>query len=132
MSNRAVTSGDMTNGFVYAGEATENLVAFRGVIQAAAGGASYCDSGFPTGVTVQAAAIGERVSAKASGFCYLVLNGNSVTIAHNDPIKLTTNGIGVKAASDHDNAFCYLEDTTSVDADGVTAKVRLGRSSISA
>lgn len=125
MSDRGMTSKDLTEGFIFGGDATEALESFRAVDRTAAGGCEYADSGWPTGLTVQPAAIGDRVSAKRDGYVYMGLKGQAVNIAHGDPIKLTTDGFGVKAATDKDKVMATLEDTTTVTTDLVIALVHL-------
>lgn len=132
MSNRTLTSEDLTTGFVYAGPAGETLLPYRGIFTHTDGTAKYADSGYIVGVTVQGHVSGDPVSAKKRGRCLMELNAVSVGISPGDPIKLTTDGVGVKGATDKNTIVARFAEDTAIATDGYIGLVELEDFTLSA
>ena len=67
-----------------------------------AGTIAVATSGFPIGILANAPESGEMGSIKVNGIYVLTVDGSGTAISIGDPIKPTTGGKGIKAASNND------------------------------
>jgi len=75
-------------------------------------------SGF-AGICTDTAADNVQTGLKVYGIYRLAVNGNSVNIAAMDPLKPTTGGLGVKAATDKDKYSAIALEASTTDGDNI-------------
>lgn len=90
--------------------------------------AAQCESGFASGISQNEAAVasGGAVPIKVYGISLLNVNGLSVNIAAGDPIKPTTGGLGVKAATNKDKYSAIALGASTTDDDVILVLVERG------
>lgn len=87
---------------------------------------SVAESGFASGITVETALVGKRTAQKQYGSALLTVNAQSVNIAVGDPIKPTTGGIGVKAATNKDKYSAIAQGVSTTDGDVISVLIERG------
>lgn len=82
-------------------------------------------SGFG-GIVAETAADNKPTSLKMGGFFRLKVNGNSNNIAAGDPLKPTTGGLGIIAATDKDKFSAIACEAATADAMWITVYISHG------
>jgi hypothetical protein len=110
---------------IIAGQANGAVAEYTfGLIDAAADVAT-ATSGF-AGIIVETAADNKPTSLKMGGIFRLLVNGQSVNIAAGDPIKPTTAGYGVKAATTKDLFSAIALEAATTDATSIVVSIDHG------
>jgi hypothetical protein len=100
---------------IIGGRANSAVTEYTFAMIAANGDITTATSGF-AGIVVETAADNVLTSIKLDGIFRLKVNGNSVNIAAGDPLKPTTGGLGVKAATDKDQYSAIALEAATTDA----------------
>ena len=90
-----------------------------------AGAIATATSGF-CGICAETNASAGVSSIKMAGCFHLKVNGNSANIAASDPIKPTTGGLGVKAATNKDAYSAIALEASTTDADYILVRLETG------
>ena len=94
-----------------------NIVANGDITEATSG---FC------GIIVESGADNAPTSIKFSGIFRLKVNGNSTNIASGDPLKPTTGGLGVKAATNKDRYSAIALEAATTDATWIAVRLSTG------
>lgn len=101
-----------------AGQANGAVTQYTFAMIDAAADIATVTSGF-AGIVTDTAADNAQTGLKLYGIYRLIVNGNSVNIAAGDPLKPTTSGYGVKAATDKDKYSAIALEASTTDADNI-------------
>lgn len=80
----------------------------------------------PIGIATESVAEGLDVPVCETGHGLLEVNGNSVNIAIGDPLKPTTGGVGVKAATDGDFYGAIAKEAATTDGAIIRVSIERG------
>lgn len=121
--------GIQAQGEVNSYVAAAALTKFRFVKETTTGREATCNvaaaAAKPIGIVTEDVASGGDAPVIESGIFALEVNGQSVNIAVGDPIKPTTGGVGVKAATEGDYFGAVAKEAASTD--GAIIKVSVER-----
>ena len=95
--------------------AGEDLTMYRFVTWDTAGDVTFVDSGVAPGICEATVDDDDAVPVAILGPTFLEVNGNSVNIGIGDGLKPTTDGVGVKAATDKDIISAMALDVATAD-----------------
>ena len=119
-----IPAREYLNGII-AGRANGAVVEYTFGNIVANGDITEATSGF-CGIIVESGANNAPTSLKTSGIFRLKVNGQSVNIASGDPIKPTTGGLGVKAATTKDLYSAIAMEAATTDATWIVVRLESG------